>query len=431
MRMPTTPPPPAITATVEEVEVAMEEIVIRATPDAPSRAGPSVEEVVMVLDEDAEPPPASERHGAVVVLVLESAQVPAVTSHLLAVEVPVPPPMMGVRGPPPTAEVAESSSTQVSLTVEEMMDLETSRYFDLLGVRVIDLEAPQLPEKEYDVAAAERRSNEPTIMDTIASVSKALQEYECAGGFAPATTEDTEDVTPAAPVARVELKEDTTVPPHADEGREASPPRPVDAAVTPAPIAKPISTEAVAGGEDTSPPGPVTIEVEDVGARTLDEPATVGQGLVVPETVARATTPEIQEAEETKASLSRGAAGDDAWTLELACSSWVTTTGLDADSEDNEEAAAHHTLERGMTWVRRAFDELILPATSVSFLVKGSFLILRSSRASPVVPVPSVVDARVFRSEACSRGAATPCGADPAGDAACRGSGRGSRHCSE
>jgi hypothetical protein len=61
-----------------------------------------------------------------------------------------------------------------------------------------------------------------------------------------------------------------------------------------------------------------------------------------------------------------------------------------------------HTLERGMTWARRAFDELILPATSVSFLVKDSFLILQSSRASPVVPVLSVVDARVFGSKACS-----------------------------
>jgi hypothetical protein len=40
---------------------------------------------------------------------------------------------------------------------------------------VIDLEAPRLPEKEYD-AAAEWRSSEPTIMETIASVSKALQE---------------------------------------------------------------------------------------------------------------------------------------------------------------------------------------------------------------------------------------------------------------
>jgi hypothetical protein len=43
----------------------------------------------------------------------------------------------------------------------------------LLGVGVNDLDAPQLPEKEYE-AAAEWRSNEPTIMEKIASVSKAL-----------------------------------------------------------------------------------------------------------------------------------------------------------------------------------------------------------------------------------------------------------------
>jgi hypothetical protein len=59
-----------------------------------------------------------------------------------------------------------------------MMDLETSRYFDFPSVEVIDLEAPQLPEKEYDAMAVERRSNEPTIMETIASFSKAWQEYE-------------------------------------------------------------------------------------------------------------------------------------------------------------------------------------------------------------------------------------------------------------
>jgi hypothetical protein len=77
-----------------------------------------------------------------VVLALESAQVLAATSHLPAVEVPMPPLPIEVQGPPPTAEVAESSSTRVSLTVEEMMDLETCRYIDLPGVEVIDLEAP-------------------------------------------------------------------------------------------------------------------------------------------------------------------------------------------------------------------------------------------------------------------------------------------------
>jgi hypothetical protein len=53
----------------------------------------------------------------------------------------------------------------------------------------------------------------------------------------------------------------------------------------------------------------------------------------------------------------------------------VATSGLDVDSEDDEEAATRHTLERGMTWARHAFDELILLATLVSFHVKDSFLI--------------------------------------------------------
>jgi hypothetical protein len=167
----------------------------------------------------------------------------------------------------------------------------------------------------------------------------------------------------------------------------------VEAAKTPAPVAKPVSAEAVAGEEETSPPGPVAVEVEGVKARALDEPAAIVQGLAVPETVARTTTPEIQVAEETGAPLSQGVASGDARTLELTCSSWAATTGLDADSENDEEAAACHTLERGMTWARRAFDELIFPATSVNFLVKDSFLIPRSSRASPVTLARLDVDA--------------------------------------
>jgi hypothetical protein len=88
----------------------------------------------------------------------------------------------------------------------------------------------------------------------------------------------------------------------------------------------------------------------------------------------RAAPPEIREAEEIGASLSLGAAGGKARTLDLACASWAATSGHDANSEDDEEVVARHTLERGMTWARRAFDELILPATSVSFLVKDYLL---------------------------------------------------------
>jgi hypothetical protein len=126
----TAPPPPAPAATVEEGEAATEVTITYAALEAPSEAGPSVEEVVVVLDEDATPPPMSERHDAATVLVLEPAQVPAVTSLLPAMEVPTPPPTVEVQGPPPTAEVAKSSSARVSLTVEEMMDLETCRYID-------------------------------------------------------------------------------------------------------------------------------------------------------------------------------------------------------------------------------------------------------------------------------------------------------------
>jgi hypothetical protein len=393
------PPPPAPATAVEEGEVATEATITQAALEAPSEAGPSVEGVVVVLAVDSAPLPASASHDAVAVPALVPAPVPAAMSLLPAVEVPVPPPVVEVQGPPLTAEVAESSSARVSLTVEEMIDLETCQYTDFPGVGVIDLEAPQLPEKEYTVAV-ERRSNELTIMETIALVSKALQEYERACGFSSAAATDAEEVALAVPAAREESTKDASAPTHADEGREASPPGPVEAVETPAPVANPISAEAVVGEEGTSPPGPVAVEVEGVESRMLDEPTAIAQESAIPETVARAATLEVQVAEETGAPLSQGAMGGKARTLELARTSWEATSGLDADSEDDEEATAHHTLERGMTWARQTFNELILPTTLVSFLVKDSFLIPRSSRASPVIPVLLGVDTRVFRSEA-------------------------------
>jgi hypothetical protein len=81
-------------------------------------------------------------------------------------------------------------------------------------------------------------------------------------------------------------------------------------------------------------------------------------------------SPEIQEAEDTGASLSQDIGDGETRTLELARTSWAATSSLDPDSEGEEEAVARHTLEHGMTWARRALDELILPATSVSSLVK-------------------------------------------------------------
>jgi hypothetical protein len=178
--------------------------------------------------------------------VSEPAQVSATMSLLPTVEVPVPSPTVEVRGPPPTAEVAESSSARVALTAEEMMELATCRYIDFPGVGVIDLEAPQIPEKVYDMAA-ERMFNEPTIMETIASVSKALQEYERAGGFASAAAADAGDAALAAPAAPVEALADATTPLSANEDREAPPSQLVETAGAPAPVAEADAAEVIVG----------------------------------------------------------------------------------------------------------------------------------------------------------------------------------------
>jgi hypothetical protein len=140
-RAPTTPPPPAPTA-VEEGEAVTEATVTQAALGAPSEAGLSVEGVVMVLDEDSAPPPPSESHDAAMAPALDPAQVPVTASLLPAVEVLVPTLAVEVQGPLSTAEVAESSSARVSLTIEEMVDLEMCQNIDFPGVGVIDLEGP-------------------------------------------------------------------------------------------------------------------------------------------------------------------------------------------------------------------------------------------------------------------------------------------------
>jgi hypothetical protein len=95
------------------------------------------------------------------------------------------------------------------------------RYIDFPGVGVIDLEVPQLSEKVLEVAT-ERMFAEPSIMDTIASVSKAMQEYERAGGFAFTIVAEVMDASLEAPTASMEPTADAPAPPPASVSREAS-----------------------------------------------------------------------------------------------------------------------------------------------------------------------------------------------------------------
>jgi hypothetical protein len=106
------------------------------------------------------------------------------------------------------------------------------------------------------------------------------------------------------------------------------------------------------------------------------------------------------------AALLQGAASGEAQTLELACTSWTATSESGDDAEDDEKVAARNTLERGLNWARRAFDELILPATSVSFLIrKFVSSILWSSLGAPLIFALLEADPRIIGSQTSPRGA--------------------------
>jgi hypothetical protein len=365
-----TPPPPAPVTGVEEVGTIVEASATQAVMGASDTAGPGGEDVVVVIDEGLAAPLSSESRDVVIPLAPGATQAVVVTSSLPTVRVLGPSPAAEASGPPPTAEMAKTSSDQITLTAEEVMELTTCWYIVFSGVRVIDLDGSQYSEKGFE-AAEEPVSNMPTITETLASVLKALQEYESTGGFSSMAEAEAAGAALVAPVGLAEPTVGASAQSAVDGGLEAPPLEPAKATVAPAPLAEAGASKAIVGEEASSLPRPVAADAESIEVRIPDEPTAVAQGPVAPEMATRAASLEIQEVEEVGAFLSQGVAGDEARTLELACASWAASSGLGANSDGDEEAMTRNTLERGMTWARRAFDELILPATSVSFLVRG------------------------------------------------------------
>jgi hypothetical protein len=87
----------------------------------------------------------------------------------------------------------------------------------------------------------------------------------------------------------------------------------------------------------------------------------------VPGSAAGVTSPEIQEVREGSGTglLPEHEEGG-AWISDLAPSMWTIAFEADTFSDEDEETAACRSLERGLLWARRAFDEHILPVTTVS-----------------------------------------------------------------
>jgi hypothetical protein len=152
------------------------------------------------------------------------------------------------------------------------------------------------------------------------------------------------------------------------------------------------AVEGVVGGAEPSSTQPAVTAEEEAPA--LRPPTTVPQehnapeGAIrvvspqehdAPEGTTRAASSEIQEAGESSgATLPRDVGGSDARVLELARVPWAAAFKVGDDVEGDEEAASYNTLERGLAWAHRAFDELILPAMLVSLrCANNAFLISR------------------------------------------------------
>jgi hypothetical protein len=182
-----------------------------------------------------------------------------------------------------------------AVTVEEVIELATSRCTDFPGVGIVDLDAPELPSKVLEVVT-ERMFVEPTILEMIASVSRTLHQYERAGGFAPSAAPEAAEAVTEESAPGTESVAAVSTPPPTSEGQEAFLPQPAEAAEPTAAAAAAGVTEDVVGEARLSSPRPVVAGTDE--AVGPDEPPAAVQEHVTPEEAARATSPEIQEAEE-------------------------------------------------------------------------------------------------------------------------------------
>jgi hypothetical protein len=187
-------------------------------------------------------------------------------------------------------EAARTSSAAGVVTVEEVMELATCRYIDFPGVGVIDLEAPQLPEKVLDVAT-KRMFAEPTIMEMIALVSRALHEYERADGFAAPAASEAAEAVPKGPAAGTESAVDAMTPPPTSERRDAPLPQSAEAAETTNAVVATGAAEVAVDVAGSSPSR--TVVAGDDEVRVPDEPTTAVQEQIAPEGTTKAASPKI------------------------------------------------------------------------------------------------------------------------------------------
>jgi hypothetical protein len=277
-------------------------------------------------------------------------------------------------------------------------DMPMSKYPSIPGIGIIDLDATELPSNDReileimtdlmfadppvsgaeipeaaastDVASADAGASTSTalIPDIVVSEQPVLPQVGDVEGPAPsAASEAAEGVfeesaagTKSAMIVPLLLATRATV--------TAPPPLMVGA------------VEEVVGVAEPSSVQPAAIAEEEEDAPEMNQPTVVLQDRDASEDVARAVSQEIQETGESSgAALPQDVRGGDAWVLDLARVPWTAVFEVGDDIEDDEEAVACNTLERGLAWACHAFDELILPTTSVSSLITNDLSSISSA----------------------------------------------------
>jgi hypothetical protein len=162
---------------------------------------------------------------------------------------------------------------------------------------------------------------------------------------------------------------------------------------------------------------------------TTSPPTATSQEPSALKSAATTTSPEIQEIEEGLGGAQlREPEDGDAWILDLTHFSWTAAFEAGDDAEGGEESAACNTLERGLSWVCHAFDELILPAMTVSSIDEVTHLyFLLFFRYVWLMSSSFGADTRGVWSEKSACGQRAPCGENPARDVA--GGCSGGRSC--
>jgi hypothetical protein len=181
-------PPPTSAAAAGEEWAVEKTATDRAALAPPQGIGSGGEDVVMVpVDNGSAPPPPAREHDVA------------------------------------TSTTPESSVAVAAAPIEGATDASSSQYVDFPGIRIIDLDATELPSNDREIleAARERMFADPSVLDAIALVQPLPRQDEGAGGSAPPAALEAAEGVLGEPTTGTELVVIEPLPTPAGESTDA------------------------------------------------------------------------------------------------------------------------------------------------------------------------------------------------------------------